>query len=321
MARAPLRAAGWRRTVWGELLAEFLGTLVLIAFGDGVVAMAVAALNQSGRGTQIFAASGDWLLIAWGWALAVTFGVYVAGGISGAHINPAVTLALAVRRDFPWRKVLPYWAAQLVGAFVGAALVYLVYHQAIASFEAAKHITRGTLGGAADSTPTFSIFATFPAPYFGSGMIGPLVDQIVGTAFLLMFVLALSDERNLPPKSNLAPLLVGLAVAAIGMSFGANAGYAINPARDFGPRFFAWLAGWGQVALPGVHGYVWVPIIGPLVGGVVGAVVYDLFIRDVLLARGAPPAPDGEARGETVEEEPAGSPSDAEARGRTVRER
>jgi glycerol uptake facilitator protein len=321
MARAPLRAAGWRRTVWGELLAEFLGTLVLIAFGDGVVAMAVAALNQSGRGTQIFAASGDWLLIAWGWALAVAFGVYVAGGVSGAHINPAVTLALAVKRDFPWRKVLPYWAAQLVGAFVGAALVYLVYHQAISSFEAAKGITRGTLGGTADSTPTFSIFATFPAPYFKASLLGPLVDQIVGTAFLLVFVLALTDERNQPPKSNLAPLLVGLAVAAIGMSFGANAGYAINPARDFGPRFLAWLTGWGHVALPGVHGYWWVPIVGPLVGGVVGAVVYDLFIRDVLVARGAPPAPDVEARGETVEEEPAGSPSDTEARGRTVRER
>jgi glycerol uptake facilitator protein len=321
MAGTPVRTARFRRTVGGELLAEFLGTLVLIAFGDGVVAMAVAALNQSGRGTQIFAASGDWLLIAWGWALAVAFGVYVAGGVSGAHINPAVTLALAVKRDFPWRKVLPYWAAQLLGAFVGAALVYLVYHQAIASFEAAKHITRGTLGGAADSTPTFSIFATFPAPYFGSSMVGPLVDQVVGTAFLLVFVLALTDERNQPPKSNLAPLLVGLAVAAIGMSFGANAGYAINPARDFGPRFFAWLAGWGQVALPGVHGYVWVPIVGPLIGGVVGAVVYDLFIRDVLLARGVPPAPDVEARGETVEEEPAGSVPDAQARGRTVRER
>jgi glycerol uptake facilitator protein len=320
MAGTPVRTARFRRTVGGELLAEFLGTLVLIAFGDGVVAMAVAALNQSGRGTEIFAASGDWLLIAWGWALAVAFGVYVAGGVSGAHINPAVTLALAVKRHFPWRKVIPYWAAQLLGAFVGAALVYLVYHQAIASFEAANHITRGTLGGAADSTPTFSIFATFPAPYFGSSMLGPLVDQIVGTAFLLMFVLALTDERNQPPKANLAPLLVGLAVAAIGMSFGANAGYAINPARDFGPRLLAWLAGWGQVALPGVHGYLWVPIVGPLVGGVVGAVVYDLFIRDVLLARGAPPAPDVEAGGETVEEEPAGPPSDAEAQGRTVRE-
>ena len=122
--------------------------------------------------------------------------------------------------------------AQVLGAFVGGALVY---HDAISSFEAARHITRGTLGGAADSTPTFSIFATFPAPYFGSSMIGPLIDQIVGTAFLLMFVLALTDERNQPPKSNLAPLLIGLAVAAIGMSFGANAGYAINPPATSAP--------------------------------------------------------------------------------------
>jgi glycerol uptake facilitator protein len=301
MARAIARL---RATVWGELLAEFLGTFVLIAFGDGVVAMAVAALNQSGRGELIFAASGDWLLIAWGWALAVAFGVYVTGGVSGAHINPAVTLALAVKRAFPWPKVVPYWVAQVLGAFVGGALVYFVYHDAISSFEAAKHITRGALGGAADSTPTFSIFATFPAPYFGSSMVGPLIDQIVGTAFLLMFVLALTDERNQPPKANLAPLLIGLAVAAIGMSFGANAGYAINPARDFGPRLLAWFTGWGQVAIPGIHNYMWVPIVGPFVGGILGAIVYDIFIRDVLRDRGEPEAAGVEAEGRTVKEEP-----------------
>jgi glycerol uptake facilitator protein len=293
----------WRKTVWGELLSEFLGTFVLICFGDGVVAMAVAALNQSGRGTQIFAASGDWLLITWGWAMAVTFGVYVAGGVSGAHINPAVTLALAVRRNFPWGKVLPYIAAQVVGAFAGAALVYLVYHNAISSYETAHQITRGALGGAGDSTATFSIFATFPAPYFHSSMIGPLIDQIVGTGFLLMFVMALTDARNQPPRMNMAPLLIGLAVAAIGMSFGANAGYAINPARDFGPRMLAWFAGWGQVALPGIHNYLWVPIVGPFVGGVLGAFIYDIFIRDVLRDRGAPMAVEVEAEGRTVKEE------------------
>src|SRR5262245_44092278 len=107
------RQRGWRATVWGEILAEFLGTLIVIALGDGVVAMAVAALNQSGRGEQIFAASGDWLLITWGWALAVTFAVYVTGGISGAHLNPAVTISMAVRRGFPWGKVLPYIWAQI----------------------------------------------------------------------------------------------------------------------------------------------------------------------------------------------------------------
>jgi glycerol uptake facilitator len=293
----------WRRTVWGELAAEFLGTFVLICFGDGVVAMAVAALNQSGRGTAIFAASGDWLLITWGWALAVAFGVYVAGGVSGAHINPAVTLALAVRRNFPWAKVVPYIIAQVIGAFVGAALVYLVYHNAISSYEAAHNITRGALGGSADSTATYSIFATFPAPYFHSSMIWPFIDQIVGTAFLLMFIMALTDERNQPPRMNLAPLLVGLAVAAIGMSFGANAGYAINPARDFGPRLLAWFAGWGKVAIPGIHNYLWVPIVGPFVGGVIGVIVYDIFIRDVLRDRGAPMAVEEEAMGRTVKEE------------------
>src|SRR5262252_4884913 len=101
----------WRNTVLGEALAEYLGTFVMLAFGDGVVAMAVAALNQSGRGTQIFAASGDWLLIGWGWGFAVAFAVYAVGGVSGAHINPAVTLAFAAKRDFPWRKVPSYIAA------------------------------------------------------------------------------------------------------------------------------------------------------------------------------------------------------------------
>jgi glycerol uptake facilitator protein len=293
---------GWRTTTAGELVAECLGTFILICFGDGVVAMAVAALNQSGRGAQIFAASGDWLLIGFGWGLAVTFAVYVAGGVSGAHINPAVTLAFAARRGFPWRKVPSYIAAQMLGAFLGALLVYIVYKAAIDSFERANHITRGD----ANSVPTYSIFATFPAPYFGN-FIGPLIDQIVGTAFLVAFVFSVVDEVNQPVKANLAPVVVGLIVVAVGLSFGANAGYAINPARDFGPRLFALIAGWGKVAIPGDYGnvnsYVWIPIIGPIVGGLVGAYVYDFAIRDVLIARGEVPPPDVEARGRTVEDE------------------
>src|SRR5919206_2542470 len=218
--------ASWRRTTAGELVSELLGTFVLICFGDGVVAMAVAALNQSGRGTEIFAASGDWLIIGWGWGLAVTFGVYVAGGISGAHINPAVTLAFAARRGFPWRKVPSYIAAQMVGAFLGALLVYIVYKGAIDSYERANHITRGD----PDSLTTFSIFATFPAKYLGN-WVGPFVDQIVGTAFLVGFVFAVVDEFNQPVRANLAPWLVGLAVVAIGHSVRANAGDAIHPPR------------------------------------------------------------------------------------------
>jgi glycerol uptake facilitator protein len=295
------RKVGWRAGTVGELVSEGLGTFILIAFGDGVVAMAVAALNQSGRGSQIFAASGDWLIIGVGWGLAVTFAVYVAGGVSGAHINPAVTLAFAARRGFPWRKVPSYIAAQVVGAFLGALLVYIVYKAAIDSFERANHISRGD----PSSIPTFSIFATFPAKYFGTWL-GPFIDQVVGTAFLLAFVFAVVDEFNTPVRANLAPIAIGAVVVAVGLSFGANAGYAINPARDFGPRLLAWIAGWGKVAMPGdygnISGYFWIPIIGPFLGGLIGAYAYDFAIRDVLIARGEPPAP-VEERGRTVQEE------------------
>ena len=295
------RRGAWRRTTAGELLAECLGTFVLICFGDGVVAMAVAALNQSGRGTQIFAASGDWLLIGWGWGFAVAFAIYVAGGVSGAHINPAVTLAFAARRGFPWRKVPGYIAAQVVGAFLGAVLVYVVYKGAIDSYERANHIARGTTS----SIPTYSIFATFPAKYFGNWL-GPFIDQVVGTAFLVAFIFAVVDEVNQPVRANLAPLVIGFIVVAIGLSFGANAGYAINPARDLGPRLFAGIAGWGKIAIPGDYGnvndYMWIPIVGPFVGGLIGAYVYDLTTHDVLLARGETGDAEVEQRGRTVEE-------------------
>jgi glycerol uptake facilitator protein len=292
---------GWRRTTIGEYVAEFLGTMILIAFGDGVVAMAVAGLNQSGRGTEIFQASGDWLLIGWGWGFAVTFAVYAVGGVTGAHINPAVTVSLALRRGFPWNKVPGYIAMQVLGAFVGAALVYAVYKGAIDSYERANHITRGD----PDSVPTYSIFATFPAKYL-TNIVGPLVDQIVGTALLVGLVFAVTDEVNQPVRANLAPLLVGFIVVAVGISFGANAGYAINPARDFGPRMFALVAGWGKVAFPGDYGnvntYFWIPIVGPLIGGPIGAYIYDLLVRDTLLARGEEPPPGVQERGRTVED-------------------
>jgi glycerol uptake facilitator protein len=191
--------ARWRETTVGEYGSEFLGTFVLIMFGDGAVAMTVAALNQSGRGDEIFAAAGDWMLIATGWGLAVALAVYVAGGISSAHINPAVTLAMAVFRDFPWRKVPGYMAAQVLGAFVAGALIYLNYKQAINSFEAANDITRGEQ----NSIPSFSIFATFPAEYY-SNAAGPFLDELIGTALLVGIVLALVDQFNMAPRANMA---------------------------------------------------------------------------------------------------------------------
>ena len=140
MAHGEARRWGWQRGIGGELGAEFLGTMVIMAFGCGSVAMAAIALPQSGRGTVGLGSAADWLVIVAGWGLAVTFGVYVAGGISGAHLNPAVTLSQAVLRGFSWRKVLPYMGAQLAGAFVGGALVFLLYHDAISAFEASKTI-------------------------------------------------------------------------------------------------------------------------------------------------------------------------------------
>jgi glycerol uptake facilitator protein len=272
----------------GELLSELIGTFVLLAFGAGVVAVAVVGLTESGRTPAIFAAAGDWLLITWGWALAVAMAVYVSGGPSGAHLNPAVTLAFAVKGDHPWAKVLPYWAAQIVGAFLGAAIVYADYYPAIDAWNAAhKVVSRLDPGGAT----TFSIFATLPAPYFNGNMAGPFFDQVVGTFFLVLFVLAIVDARNQGVQSNMAPLVIGFAVAAIGMSFGVDAGYAINPARDFGPRLFTFFEGWGANAFPGPSGYWWVPIAGPLVGGAIAPYVYEFFISATLKARAPVPTP------------------------------
>jgi glycerol uptake facilitator protein len=283
---------GWRAGTGGELWAEFFGTFILICFGDGVVAM-LWALIGSGRTvgkTTALLGSGDWLLITFGWMLAVTFAIYTVGGVTGAHINPAITLGAAIRKALPWNKVAPYWAAQVFGAFVGAALVFLVYNNAINNYDQVNHIVKGTPA----SLATYSTFATFPAPYFHNPF-GPLVDEIVGTFFLALFVFAVTDEVALPPGSNLGPLIVGFIVLAVGISFGANSGYAINPARDFGPRMFALIAGWGKVAFPGDYGWVntyfWVPIVGPLIGAALAAPFWDYGIRSVLLARRAAAEP------------------------------
>ncbi|MHB1568602.1 MAG: MIP/aquaporin family protein [Solirubrobacteraceae bacterium] len=307
--RLPLRV---RKGFAGELWAEFFGCFILISFGDGVVAM-LWALQGSGRSSAgPLQSSGDWLLITWGWCLAVAFAVYVAGGITGAHINPAITLGAAMRKQLPWSKVPGYWVAQVVGCFVGAALVFAVYNQAINHWDQVGHclgVAKGCtpiVKGTAASLGTYSTFATFPAPYFGS-WVGPFVDQVVGTFFLALFVWAITDEFNLPVGSNMTPFIVGMVVMAIGISFGANAGYAINPARDFGPRLFAWIAGWGKEAMPGNYGnvndYFWIPIVGPLVGAAIASWLYDFAIRDILMARKGP-EPGLEAEGQTVQDRP-----------------
>jgi MIP family channel proteins len=243
-----------------ELLAEFLGTFVLIVFGVGVVAQVVLS-----KGT-----AGNWLSINIAWGLAVTMGCYVAAGVTGAHLNPAVTLSLAVHRKFPWRKVLPYSLAQIAGAFVASAVVYITYREALTAFDGGVRQVLGAQG-------TAGIWGTYPQPFL-STFPGGFIDQVVGTALLIAGIFAITDSRNSPAPAGLAPVVVGLLVLVIGASFGFNAGYAINPARDFGPRLFTFLAGWGGEVFRAGNNWWWVPIIAPCIGGVIGGWAYDTFV-------------------------------------------
>ncbi|MBT2213083.1 MULTISPECIES: MIP/aquaporin family protein [Actinomadura] len=260
-----------------ELAAEFAGTLILILFGVGVVAQAVAG---SGLGEPQSLGGHD--AIAWAWGIAVTLGVYVSARISGGHINPAVTFALAVFKGFPWRKVGPFWIAQFLGAFVAALIVRWDYSEILAKFDPGH------------TAKTQFVFSTMP----GNGSLpvgtwGAFRDQVIGTAILLFLVLALTDLRNSPPLANMAPLVIGLVVVAIGMAFGSDAGYAINPARDLGPRLAQYLTGYAD-AWRDQNGdlYFWVPIAGPLIGSIVGAALYILLIgRNI--PEDEPPQPGG----------------------------
>lgn len=243
-----------------EVAAEFLGTFILIMFGAGVVAQYV--LGGGGNG--------QYLSVNIGWALGVTMGVYVAAGVSGAHLNPAVTLAFAVRRGFPWGKVLPYVAGQFAGAFVASAVVFVTYREALDKFDGGVRQVGGALG-------TAGIWATYPQAYL-STFPGGFIDQVVGTALLLAVICALLDTKNFAPESRLAPVIVGLLVLAIGAAFGVNAGYAINPARDLAPRLFTAMAGWGSGVFTAGNTWWWVPVVAPCVGGVLGVVTYDLCI-------------------------------------------
>ncbi|GAC1653259.1 MAG: MIP/aquaporin family protein [Acidobacteriaceae bacterium] len=267
--------------ILGESLGEFLGTMVLILFGDGCVAG--LWLFGFGTNTPLFI---NWIIIALGWGLAVMLGVYTAGTLSGAHLNPAVTLAFAATRKFPWNKVIPYWIAQVAGAFVAALILWVVYHGAFMNFETVNHITRGMndYAGKGMSIGAAKVFNTFKAPFIDVFR-GAYFDQVVGTALLVGLIFAIVDTMNAPPQGNVAPLIIGLLVVAIGLSFGYNAGYAINPARDFGPRLLAWVVGFKGIALPGPDNYFWVPIVGPLVGAVAGAFVYEYTIHQALLAK------------------------------------
>lgn len=259
----------------GPLLGEIFGTFILILLGDGVVA-------NVGLAPRLASGAYNWNTITFGWAFAVIVAVYVSAGVSGAHLNPAVTLALAVKRGFPWGKVAPYMLAQIVGAFLGAAGVYLVYMDGLVAAGVPNVWCTGP----------GSVFAQAFWGGIGSGvaasgsysMLNATIAEIFGTAVLLWGVLASGDSKNTGLMHNMGPFLVGGTVLAVGLSLGGPSGYAINPARDFGPRLFGTLV--GTTGLWDAN-YWLVPLIAPLIGGVIGVFTYDWFVTNLLPKKAA----------------------------------
>ena len=242
-------------------LAEAVGTMILLLLGDGVVATVLLARSKG--------QDSGWLVITVGWGVAVTIAVYSVGRISGAHLNPAVTIGLATIGAFPWENVAGYVAAQMVGAFLGAVLVWIAYlpHWRLTEDPAAK----------------LAVFCTSPAVRHPAANV---VTEVIGTAMLLFGVLAIGANAQGWTQAGdvdlsqvfsraLQPLLVGILVLGVGMSLGGPTGYAINPARDLGPRIahaILPIAGKG----PSDWSYSWIPVVAPLVGGIVGAALYNL---------------------------------------------
>ncbi|GAC1392004.1 MAG: MIP/aquaporin family protein [Ktedonobacteraceae bacterium] len=274
----------------GEALAEFMGTMVLILFGDGCVATFVA-FNNIGPNNAATPFANTWTVIIFGWGFAVMLGIYVSGAISGAHLNPAVTLGLAATRRFAWSKVGAYILAQVLGAFVAAAILFFVYQGAL------NHAT--SVAGKDFVNAVGGVFYTSPKSFVG--IFGAFGDEFLGTALLVGLIVAIVDGRNQPVQANLNPLIIGLLIVAIGASFGLNTGYAINPARDFGPRLWIALVTGGESFSVNNY-YFWIPIVAPLLGGVVGAFVYDYTIGKVLEARGLIKSGDAVTTGEAVRE-------------------
>ncbi len=263
------------------VVAEIIGTFILIFFGCGVLHVAVTMGAVSGV-----------LQAGLVWGLGVALAVYAVGHVSGAHINPAVTAAMALWGGFPRDRVLPYWVAQFVGAALAAAVIYLLFSPTIAAYEAAEGIVRGSAASVVTASmygeyfpnPTVALHGVDAANYPHVPVYGAMLMEIVGTAILCFMVFALSDsERNSgAPGANLAPVLIGLTVAALIVVFGPQTQACLNPARDFGPRFVAYFAGWGEIAFPGPRGAgatLLVYLVSPLLGGCLGGAIYTKVLR------------------------------------------
>ncbi|KAG6939757.1 aquaporin 9 [Chelydra serpentina] len=243
-----------------EALSEFLGTFVMIALGCGSVAQAVLS-----RG-----AMGGTVTVSVGFAMAVTMAVYVSGGVSGGHINPAVSLAMCATGRLKWTKLPFYILAQFLGAFVGAAAVFGIYYDAFMNYSGGELIVTG-------SNATAHIFATYPAPHLS--LISGFADQVMSTALLVLVVFAIFDTKNMGVPKGLEPIAIGLLILLLTCSLGMNSGCAMNPARDLSPRIFTAIAGWGFEVFTAGNNWWWVPTVAPMMGGIIGAVTYIIFIE------------------------------------------
>ncbi|XP_046635276.1 aquaporin-10-like [Daphnia pulicaria] len=245
--------------------AEFIGTYILVVIGNGSIAQ-----SQLTNGEK-----GDYFTINWGWALGCSLGILISSNISGGHLNPAVTLALALVRNFPWKKLPVYWCAQYLGAMAASGTVLGVYHEAIlegkvdGEFRIRKNITEPGMA---------SIFANYPAPY-SSASIG-LVEEILSTMIFMLVICVVTDKRYSNVPNFLQPLYIGFTLLAIGVAYGSNGGYALNPARDLAPRLVTFLGGWGL----GVfsfrdYNWFWIFLVGPHVGAILGVCIFHFILK------------------------------------------
>ena len=270
----------WRRAILPTLresIAETVGTYLLVLFGTGSVAAAVITGAQSGL----------WQ-VAVVWGFGVTLAIYATGAISGAHLNPAVSLAFVIfRRDaFPPQKLLPYWGAQLVGGILGGVTILSVFGPFIARFEADNGIVRGEPGSELSAMvfgeyfPNPAVFGTDAAAKSLISPAGAMAVEAIGTGILVLMIFALVDRRNASISvKSLAPFFIGFTVAVLISLFAPLTQAGWNPARDFGPRIVAALAGWGSIAIPGPSNGFWVYIVGPLLGGSIGGLIYETLLR------------------------------------------
>jgi len=254
-----------------EFLAEILSTFILILIGDGSVAQYMLLNKAASAGTS---GSEPFLSINLGYGCAVTLGVYIAGGVSGAHMNPAVTVAMAAFNKLSWVKVPKYVLGQMIGAFLGAMTVFLVYYSRISPAALSPNTTDDEYKAALAQYA--GVYGTFPHPDTNTWT--QFLDQVVGTAVLLMVICSVGDEKNTPPPKGVAPLIVGLTVFGVGVSLGTNCGYPINPARDLAPRVLSLIAGYGTHTFTASNYYFWIPIVGPIVGGLIGVLLYQAMI-------------------------------------------